>query len=605
LRVDEQFISAHVSAYPADTGHVFVFNRNTGHSDVLQAQLFGILRQADHFDTIAGHERKLLSAGWEDDRSGFIESAHRELIARGLLVSKSAFQKCLNEKGGKVESPPPVTSIVIPTRDRISELQRCAGGFIENAQKYGRKVDFLVIDDSRSENQGAKVRPVLTPFAARARLSYAGKEEKLAFLTELVMAGSADGLPESVVAFCLFGNDGYAPAYAVNRNAALLATAGELFVMTDDDTVCKPVDSGAQERTLRLTSQRDPTVLRFYSDRRELLAAVHVSEVDIISCHEKLLGRSIVDCQSGLGSDCTLDVDQIGPGFAGTACRMPMVVRATMAGVWGDSGMGSPNAALEFTGESRDLVERSKAEYVRATNSREVFRSVSRYTASDGSLFMAANGGVDNRTLLPPFFPVGRNEDRIFALTLRICAENALIGHLPIAIHHAPAETRHFPQGAFLAVTPRLSDIITAIMRSFTPSPWVMDGSQRLAALGRHFADLGELETDDFEDQVKAVWLAAAGSYIGYLENLLELYDGQPEYWATDVLSLIGNFNDFITQGSPVVPREFLETNSPDQAAEICRQVVRKYGELLQWWPVIYSAAVTLRENGIRLGQPV
>jgi len=604
--VDEQFIAASVAAYPADRGRVFVFNRGTGQSDVLEMPLFDILRLADRFNTLSGHVRRLLATGWEDDGSGFLESAYRELVDRGLLVPKSALHKCILDKGGGSPSPPPVTSLVIPTRDRIPQLQRCVGGFLENIEKQGHKMDYLVFDDSRKEGQGEKARSALAPLgSAEARVFYSGKEEKLAFLNELVREASAEGLPKSVLEFCLFGNGGDVPTYGANRNAALLATGGELVIMTDDDTVHEPVDIGTREKASRLTSQLDPTILKFYADRRRLLAAVHPSEIDIVSCHERLLGRSILECRTSLGPDCFLDVEQIGPGFASSVCRMPMTVRATMAGFWGDCGMGSPNAVVELRGESRDLVMHSKAEYLMATDSREVFRGVSQYAVSDGTLFMTANSGVDNRTILPPFFPVGRNEDGIFATTLRACAEDALIGHLPMALYHAPDEVRGWPKGAFLNVTPRLADIVISIIRSFTPSIGVRGVSKKLSALGQHFADFGALKMDDFEDQIKAVWLATVSHYIANLEDLLDLYHGQPDYWAKDVLSMVGDFKDLVTQGSPVVLREFSEFQPVEQAKESCRRLVREFGELLQWWPVIYDAAKRLKEDGIRLVRPV
>ena len=69
---DERYIAAHVTAYPAAKGYVLISNRSTGRSGLLSEQLFGVLRQADRFDTVAGHAGRLLAAGWEDDGSGFI-----------------------------------------------------------------------------------------------------------------------------------------------------------------------------------------------------------------------------------------------------------------------------------------------------------------------------------------------------------------------------------------------------------------------------------------------------------------------------------------------------------------------------------------------------
>jgi hypothetical protein len=263
--------------------------------------------------------------------------------------------------------------------------------------------------------------------------------------------------------------------------------------------------------------------------------------------------------------------------------------------------MGSPHAALELLGESRKAVMRSKAEYVRATTSREVFRSASRYTISDGSLFMTMNTGYDNRALLPPFLPVGRNEDGLFSITLHACMEGALVGHLPLAVHHAPPELRRFPQGAFLNPAPGISDIIAAAVTSFAPTPGARSASDRLVALGRHLVGFSSLETKDFEDQLMTSWLSATSHYIGYLEYLLNLHKGQPEYWANDVQSLIENLMDFVVHGSAAVPSELHDNQPVEQAKESCKRIVRKFGELLYWWPVIYGAAKKLHDADKRL----
>jgi hypothetical protein len=132
-----------------------------------------------------------------------------------------------------------------------------------------------------------------------------------------------------------------------------------------------------------------------------------------------------------------------------------------------------------------------------------------------------------------------------------------------------------------------------------------VDISERLSDFGQFLVDVGSLNTADFKGYVESVWVAAASRYISYLEYLLDLYHGEPDYWAEDILSFIEGLTDFTVHKSAAVPRELLETQSPDQALETCRRVVRKFGELLQWWPVIDGAARRLREAGIRLARPL
>ena len=76
-------------------------------------------------------------------------------------------------------------------------------------------------------------------------------------------------------------------------------------------------------------------------------------------------------------------------------------------------------------------------------------------------------------------------------------------------------------------------------------------------------------------------------------------------YWAEDVQSFIERLTDFTVQQSAAIPRELPESQSTEQKIETSRSVVRRFGQLLQWWPVIYDAAGKLREAGIRLAKPI
>ena len=584
---------------------MLVSHRSTDRPDLISEQLYGIMRQADRFDTIAGHVRRLFAAGWEDDGSGFIASSFQELVARGLLVSKSAFRASLTEGHGS-EATPPVTSVMIPSRDRARELQRCLGSCIENLERHERRPDYVVVDDSRNGNQNAATAELLAPFAARgSRIFYAGMQEKLRFADELVRAAKGDGLPRDAVAFALFGDDVYTRTCGANRNTFLLAAPGELFVMADDDTLYQAAVLGEPDATLSLSSMRDPTDSRFYADRRELTAAVRAADIDILSCHEKLLGRSIAGCVAALGSGSALDVDMVDPEsahFFGSASRR---VKSTASGLWGDSANEAPHMVLELAGESRELLMGSKDRYARAKESREVFRSVSRYTISRGAVFITMNTGIDNRSLLPPFLPVGRNNDGIFAMSLRACAQDAMIGHIPYAVLHSPLESRRYAQDAISIAAPRLSELVQTIARTFRPAPGRPGVTSRLSDFGKLFVDVGSLKMDDFKKYVQAIWVAGASRYIGILEQLLDLHHSRPDYWAHDVTSLIERLTDFTVHQCAAAPRELRERLTPDQAMETCRRMVRRYGEVLQWWPVMYSAAGRLKEAGIRLARPV
>lgn len=425
------------------------------------------------------------------------------------------------------------------------------------------------------------------------------------FIDELVHAAHAEGLPRDVVAFALFGDEAFLHTFGVNRNACLLATPGELSLMSDDDIVCQPARAGESVPNLLLNSLMDPLVNHFCADRKQLTESVHTAEADVISCHEKLLGRTISGCLSALGPDSGLDVTGVTPESAFFFGKASNIVRTTSAGSWGDSGMESPHLFLELNDESRRFLMRSEKLYERAKISREVLREVSGYTISVVARFAGMNIGIDNRSLLPPFLPVGRNEDGTFAMNLHLCVENAFVGHIPVAVLHSPWDPRRYEPGPIPNVAPRFAEIISTIANGFHARPGRSTVAEKLCALGALYVDVGSMGQGAFKEYVETAWVSESSRYISYLEYLLDRHHGQPDSWAEDVQSFIERLTDFTVHHSPAIPRELPESLSPEERIETARRCVLKFGQLLQWWPVIYHAAGKLRESGVRLARPI
>ncbi len=274
-------------------------------------------------------------------------------------------------------------------------------------------------------------------------------EEKARFADELMRAAKGEGLPGDVVSFALFGDEAYTRTVGANRNALLLAAPGELCVMIDDDTVSRTAVLEETDAHLALSALKDPTVSRFYADRKQLEDSVRPVDVDILSCHEKMLGRSIAGCVSCLGPDSELDVDRLAPEsvlFFGSGSK---VVKATATGFWGDSGMDfappGPGADGRIPGPGHAVEET-----VRPSQGKpgDLSRRAPLHDRRRRRVHAHERRG---RQPLAAALPSGGHSDGIFAMTLRVCAEEALIGHVPFAVLHAPLETRHYAQNAAIA----------------------------------------------------------------------------------------------------------------------------------------------------------
>jgi hypothetical protein len=209
--------------------------------------------------------------------------------------------------------------------------------------------------------------------------------------------------------------------------------------------------------------------------------------------------------------------------------------------------------------------------------------------------------GLDNRNLLPPFFPVKRNSDGVFGALLRRCFPQSLTGHVPIAVLHEPPEVRQFPRdqvwrdGALFEV----ADLLFRIMGDFDFGP-VSDPARRLRMLGRYIAEAGSADLEAFEEFVRfRLWGLARSRTQGILETL-KRHEFQPSYWADDCRRHIEAYTNAITQPDYVIPQDLLDGRSPEEARRLSQRLVRRFGELLAAWPDIVEAAKSLRARGIR-----
>jgi hypothetical protein len=268
--------------------------------------------------------------------------------------------------------------------------------------------------------------------------------------------------------------------------------------------------------------------------------------------------------------------------------------------------MGSPRYFLSLTGAARERLLQSESTYRSACASREVVRTVERATISDGTFCMTAFIGFDNRALLPPFFPVQRNDDGIWGVTLRRCLEDGYFGFLPWLLLHAPVEARAFaPQAAWKSGVGSPSyDIVIALIESFEFGPGA-SGGERLRALGKHLTELGTMALADFEEFARIQLWSRAITEISLLEQRLQLYGGAPDFWAGDVKKRLAVLRETLPEEGQIVARDLTAGRSVKEARELMQRLVLKFGRLLAWWPEIVEAAKRLRARGRRLAQPV
>jgi hypothetical protein len=296
-----------------------------------------------------------------------------------------------------------------------------------------------------------------------------------------------------------------------------------------------------------------------------------------------------------------LDLHAAEPGFDRRLRLWGGQLRVTMAGVLGDSGIGA-TGYLFVDAESQKRLTRSEAEYLAAVRSRQILRCVRRTTISEGTSFLAANLGLDNRSLLPPFMPVQRNSDGLFGRLLRLCFRDAYMGHLPWAVLHDPERPRQQDLEAYWQHirNVRTPDLMAHLLQASDAPYDGLGDAASLRRLGAQFSDWGSLDAMEFEEVLrKQVWRSAATVFS--TASNPERPPAEQEFYARYRQKYADILRERVTERDYLLPSDLQQAGGEEQVRALVQEIVRRFGELLQAWPEIYSAALRLRARGVEL----
>jgi hypothetical protein len=561
---------------------------------ILTPSEVGLLGACSRFASLAGHSEQILSqlpAGDVD-----ILQILRTFAEWGMMMSRAELSDRLDALP-RADGPPPISCLAIPTSNRPQELLRAIDSYAAHFSRTGRSLRCLVADDAPSLQANRLVKEAVKERrkAWDGEMVYTGLEEKRQLVNVLAQNGS---LPRDVLEFGILGPSGYSPTIGANRNTIFLQTAGEVILSVDDDTVCQPCatpecDAG----TLRLGSETDPHEFWFFPNRESALAFMHPTDVDILAAHEELLGRHVWTLVEPPTAQRTADLN--------TACGHLMQsiwtgngrVLVTLNGSVGDSAMHSGRILLIYQEpHTRQRLMSSEEDYRLVLRSREVVRQVRTATVCDGSSVHGMCVGFDNRDLLPPFFPVCRNEDGIFFNMIARCLDGSHLGYLPWSLVHDPPQGRSYFEGAAAAV--RISDFVICCISTWPrPIPGAST-ADHLRSLGRHLIEVASAEPREFAEFIRMSLWQQASRRIAHEEALLRQYAEQPAFWATDLRRDIQTIQLAVAKPDYAIPIDLPEEMRPEEPLRGAQDLVRRYGELVQWWPAIVERAAALSSAG-------
>jgi hypothetical protein len=418
-----------------ERGHRTVF-RTGSRTQSLPKQVHRLLGLCEKFRSLSGHAAVVQEAlGLGERSTAEVRAALQVLALRGLLIAESQLIDAVRGDRTRPNTPPPprIAFIGIPTADRPRLLRRCLRSYLDNAERHGREVTFVVVDDSKTQDaQDANATLVRSLRSRRVPVIYFGLPQRRAIVAQLQKLLGRAG---DAVAFGLLPAPGMRITTGAARNAFLLLTAGSPVALIDDDTLATTCTLPGFRGDHVLAYSDSPSPYEYHFDTWRRLRRLPDVDLDWQASHERLLGRPVTECFRD-PSFTELHLDELPVALASTLDAPGAVIRATTLGSRGDAG-GSPLPHVLLASDAaRASVSASKAVYRTAWQERRFLRASAAYAVGPARVSLGMNVGLDGTRLLPPFFPVLRNSDGIQGALLHAIGSYA--GYAPYAVLHLP-----------------------------------------------------------------------------------------------------------------------------------------------------------------------
>jgi hypothetical protein len=605
----ERFASVPFMSYPLGSSLDRLYSTITEQTYDVPSAMAVIARMCTSFRTIDDHLRNIGSP--DSTKVELLRQALMELVDRRAFIPERSLLCRDGQHQFHVERQ--VRTLAIPARSSSQVVLRAVDSYADNVVRYGRDVRILIVQDGFVQHGvvqhgagGEALGGSVVESLHRRRglcVSVIGPARK----HELAQLVQDCGIPRRVIDFALFGLPFEGQTYGANRNAILLATAGDLVLSVDDDTVCRPVAAdwlGLSEASLRLGGEENEAEVWSYPDRKSALRAVEQRSQDVIGCHERLLGASASAVAATAFHSGRLDSNAPCSHLFSSLWSGQGRVRVTYSGSIGDSGFRSPRALLLWDKESTlQRLFRDRNARNQALESRQILRTVDRPAISHGGPHMSMFVGLDNRELLPPFFPLYRNEDAVFARLMRACWPHAYFGHLPLILQHLPSDDRVYSCDGFVRI--RLSHVLIACIAEGPAPVTDLAPAESLRRLGDFLQELAALSDSDLRKWLSTVLLKQVAHRLSGIERLKKRYADSLPVYSEAIAELAGQIVAGSARHDHILPAELLEGCPVNGCLTALRNLIHSYGELLYWWPAIYQTARQLHRDGRFPGVPI
>ncbi len=538
------------------------------------------------------YSRVLVGPDWQKAMlAGIFEVFAKE----DLFISFEEWASTLEKnRAQRIGSASQISTVGIITCHRPESLKRSTFSYMANCQKFERRPTFDICDDSKDSKMIAENKYWLCQAQKKYGLPvhYVGLDEKRQMKEVLVKAD----IPDELAEFTLFDTENSHYSYGANCNALYLKRAGEMFFVTDDDTVCQLTRSPDYRAISRWGGHENPLSVWFFKDREKTLESCSEVQVDFLSEHESWLGRHLCDALQEPLRLNQMDLSEIGASAVFDVLQNRGQIVLTHNGLFGDSGSNSPRAHLFSRGAQLDRLLQSEDHYRQSFESREILKVASSTTLVPAQVCMSTFYGADNREPLPPFLPMYRDCDSVFGFMNSLIQPDHYYAHLPLAhLHDPPEQRRYFGVESSVNEWLAASTIVILALKTFKPVTPSLGRVEGLKRVGQMLIDLGSLPFGDYQGLVLNWRKQERAEECGSLELALAAGRSGPAFWKRDIEKLRELSRDLLTKPLALAPPPMVKTMGQIEAERFVQLTIKKFGQLVFWWPEMHQTFKSLQ----------
>lgn len=529
-------------------------------------------------------------------KSHAVEKVFEFLRSRGLVVDAQDMLGKLRQ--GETQPAEEPAGLVIRTCDRPSELARLVDSLASSERGTGRGLRYLVVDDSRrSRSENA---------SALRGLKELGLEVQ--HLDRQWRLRVCETLPKPALSQQILGlEDPDALTCGGAWNTALMLTAGERFLMLDDDFVLDPrLPAGGVNSDLSI--REAPHVPMFFAGRgtEDLATALSRPGQDTSGGPYDPLAEHLASCGQapgvlfGDGFGASVSPDTLrGLSYGQVASLLSgEVIKTTAAGAWGDWRMDTNLWLYLAPPEHTQGMRADEASYRALSHQPALAHGFDHLQLARMSNFTPL--AFDNRQLMPCTVPTGRGEDFTFAAWLRYLYPDSLCLHFPTMLRHQrPAGSAESPVPE--AYVPWLSRFAGEYALSQQEHCAAGPPEARLRSLVSILRDLADASAHDQQVMLGQFLAMLRSQIIEQAQTALTSLRPAPEFWVRDAKDWITENGRSLTNAAPPRLRDWPVNVSAGECAQGLSLGLTQYADQLEHWQSIWDHCRGNRESLLKV----